>query len=81
MKRALQSSAAPAQQPDSGTHRSYTAAQIIGFLQISRSSFFEWKRRGLLPFLAQIEGLGRSVRYRADLVDRHLAGRSVRKTA
>ncbi len=74
-QRALQAVSARAEQPDSHAHRCYTAAQIIGFLQISERSFFELKRRGRLPFLEELRPrLGRTVRYRADLVDRYLAG-------
>ncbi len=57
--------------------RLYTAAQVIALLQISPSGFFALKKRGQLPFLEEIR-LGRSVRYRADLVDRFIAGRKVR---
>jgi hypothetical protein len=75
-QRALQVATAPAEQPNSRAYRCYTAAQIIGFLQISVSSFFEMKRRGQLPFLEELRPrLGRTVRYRADLVDRYLSGR------
>lgn len=58
--------------------RCYTAAQIIAKLQISPSHFFNQRRLGRLPFLEELKPrLGRSVRYRADLVDRYLAGRKV----
>lgn len=53
--------------------RCYSAAQIIGFLGISERTFFRLKRRGKLPFL-EVLRVGGSVRYRADLVDRFLAG-------
>lgn len=55
--------------------RCYTAAQIMAFLQISKGAFFQMRRRGQLPFLEELRPrLGRTVRYRADLVDRYLAG-------
>lgn len=71
----LQPSPSPAKQPHGRGHRCYTAAQIVGFLQISKCSFFALKRRGQLPFLEELRPrVGRSVRYRADLIDRYLAG-------
>lgn len=55
--------------------RCYTVAQLLDMLTLSRSTFFELKRRGDLPFLDELKPrLGRSARYRADLVDRYLAG-------
>lgn len=76
---ALKTAAAEAEQSHGRAHvahaRCYTAAQIIAFLQISKCSFFALKRRGQLPFLEELRPrLGRTVRYRADLVDRYLAG-------
>lgn len=71
-----ESGASSGQQPQSAANRVYTSTQIIGLLQISRSSFFHLKRRGALPFLHALH-VGRSVRYRADLVDRYLAGRPI----
>jgi len=55
--------------------RCYTTAQVIAALQIPRSSFFDLKRAGQLPFLEELKPrTGRRIRYRADLVDRYLAG-------
>lgn len=77
----LQSEAPSAKQADSAVHaahrRLYTAAQVIYLLQISPSGFFALKRRGQLPCLDEIR-FGHSVRYRADLVDRFIAGRKAR---
>lgn len=57
------------------SRRCYTVAQLLVLLTIPRSTFFELKRRGKLPFLEELKPrIGRSARYRADLVDRYLAG-------
>lgn len=79
MKRALQAVTSSAKQPSGSLNPAhlpcYTADQIVGLLQISLSGFFKLKRRGQLPFLEELRPrLGRVVRYRADLVDRYLAG-------
>lgn len=75
MKRALQTADAKAEQPPRHANRCYSAAQIISFLGISQRSFFEMKRRGQLPFVEELQPrLGRTVRYRADLIERYLAG-------
>ena len=69
------------------TPRCYTAAQIITLLQLPTRSFYDLKRRGKLPFLEELQPrLGGRIRYRADLVDRYLAGqwgqpRSFRRSA
>lgn len=74
-QRALQATTAPAQQSDRHAHGCYSAAQIIERLNISARTFFELKRRGQLPFLEELRPrLGRTVRYRADLIERYLAG-------
>ncbi len=71
----FESAAPKPEQADRYAHRCYSAAQIIAFLNISPRSFFALKRRGQLPFLEELRPrLGRSVRYRADLIDRYLAG-------
>lgn len=55
--------------------RCYTVAQLLVLLSMKRSTFFELKRRGQLPFLEELRPrLGRSARYRADLVDRYISG-------
>lgn len=55
--------------------RCYTLAQVIEKVQIPRSSFFMLKARGELPFLEELKPrVGRRARYRADLVDRYVAG-------
>jgi hypothetical protein len=79
MKARLQPTAPSAQQADGDLQivhrRCYTAKQIIAALQISTRAFFAMKRRGELPFLEVLRPqLGRTVRYRADLVDRYLSG-------
>ena len=57
------------------TPRCYTVPQLIDLLQLSRASFFDLRRRGRLPFLEELQPrLGNKPRYRADLVDRYLAG-------
>jgi hypothetical protein len=69
------------------TSRCYTTRQLLDLLNMPRRSFFDLKRAGKLPFLDELKPrLGRSARYRADLVDRWLAGnwggpKSFRRTA
>ena len=55
--------------------RCYTVAQLLELLQLGRRTFFTLKKAGQLPFLEELKPrLGRRARYRADLVDRYLAG-------
>ena len=55
--------------------RCYTVEDILSLLQMKISTFTELKRRGKLPFLEELKPrLGKRARYRADLVDRYLAG-------
>lgn len=59
------------------TPRCYTVAQLLGvdLLNMPRRTFFTLKAAGKLPFLQEIEPrLGRRIRYRAEPVDRYLAG-------
>lgn len=54
--------------------RCYTVKQLLEKLQLSRTSFFRLRRAGQLPFLEELRPrLGRTPRYRADLVDRYLS--------
>lgn len=56
--------------------RCYTTAQILDLLHMTRSTFFELKRQGRLPFLEELRPrLGRIARYRADRIDAYLAGK------
>lgn len=74
-ERSLQLATAPAQQPHGTLHRCYTTAQVLGLLQMPRRTFSHLKRAGLLPFLEELRPrVGRCARYRADLIDRYLAG-------
>ena len=53
----------------------YTVADLCERLHLSRSSFYEARNAGRLPFLEELRPrIGRVIRYRADLVDRYLAG-------
>jgi hypothetical protein len=57
--------------------RCYTVAQLLSveLLNMPRRTFFTLKRAGKLPFLDELKPrIGRRIRYRADLVDRYLAG-------
>jgi hypothetical protein len=57
--------------------RCYTVHQLLGveLLNMPRRTFFTLKKAGRLPFLEELKPrLGRRIRYRADLVDRYLAG-------
>lgn len=55
--------------------RAYTIAQICELASMPRRTFFHLRAKGELPFLTELlPRLGHVVRYRADLVDRYLAG-------
>jgi len=55
--------------------RCYLLGELLDKLQMSRSLFFDLKKRGALPFLEELRPrIGRRARYRADLVDRYLRG-------
>jgi hypothetical protein len=55
--------------------RVYTIAEIRTLLKVSPTTFKRMRRDGALPFLEELRPrLGRSVRYRAEPVDRYLAG-------
>jgi excisionase family DNA binding protein len=57
------------------THRSLTTKQVCEALNLSASTFFDLKRAGKLPMVEELKPrLGRLVRYRADLIERYLAG-------
>lgn len=85
-ERAFQSAPTPAEQTHRRLHRCYTVAQLCDMLALPRPTFFHLRKKGQLPFLEELRPrLGRTVRYRADLVERYLAGewggRSFRKRA
>jgi hypothetical protein len=67
--------------------RCYTIAQILERVHMNRRTFFHLRKVGQLPWLEEIRPrAGRYVRYRADLVDRYVAGqwtgpRAVRRMA
>lgn len=72
MNRALQSTPTPAQQSH---RRAYTIHQVCEALALNRRTFFHLRKKGQLPMLEELQPrLGRTVRYRADLIDRYLAG-------
>jgi hypothetical protein len=55
--------------------RCYLLPQVLDKLQMPRATFFTLKRAGKLPCAQEIEPrLGRCARYRADLIDRWVAG-------
>jgi hypothetical protein len=55
--------------------RCYTVPQLLERLQMTNRTFRRLRAAGEMPFLEELQPrLGRSVRYRADLVDRYLAG-------
>jgi hypothetical protein len=55
--------------------RCYTTAQLLDVLAMPRRTFFTLKAAHKLPFLEELKPrIGRCARYRADLVDRYLAG-------
>lgn len=59
----------------SGDPRCYTLAQVLEKLHMARGTFEDLRRKGQLPFLDELRPrLGRYVRYRAEPIDRYLAG-------
>ena len=55
--------------------RCYTLAQVIEKVPMARRTFYRLKARGELVFLQELKPrIGRRPRYRADLVDRWVAG-------
>lgn len=55
--------------------RCYTVPELLDKLQMPQRTFTALKAAGKLPFLEELcPRLGRRARYRADLVDRYLAG-------
>jgi excisionase family DNA binding protein len=69
------------------TARCYTVQELLTALQLSRTTFFDQLAAGHLPFLEELKPrIGNRRRFRADLVDRYLAGqwgqaRSFRRSA
>jgi len=67
--------------------RCYTVPELLTALQLSRSRFYVLLAQGQLPFLEELQPrIGGRRRYRAELVDRYLAGqwgqpRSFRRSA
>lgn len=56
--------------------RCYLLPELLRRLQMSEATFWRLKRLGQLPFLEELKPrLGNRARYRADLVDRYLAGK------
>jgi len=55
--------------------RCYRLPEILRKLQMPKTTFNRLRRAGKLPFLEELRPrLGRTPRYRADLVDRYLRG-------
>lgn len=55
--------------------RFYTTTDLLTKLQLTARTFSRLKKHQALPFLEELKPrIGRSPRYRADLVDRYLAG-------
>ena len=55
--------------------RCYTVGELLVLLKMPQRTFTRLKHDGALPFLEELKPrLGRTVRYRADLVDQYLAG-------
>lgn len=83
MKRQLQATQARAVEPSRTLRatdrphqiRCYTIPDLLRELALSRRTFFRLRRAGRLPFLDELlPRLGRSARYRAEPIDRYLAG-------
>lgn len=55
--------------------RCYTTEQVRALLQMQPSTFTELKAKGRLPYVQELlPRSGKRARYRADLIDRYLAG-------
>jgi len=55
--------------------RCYTVAQLLVLLQMPKATFERLRAARQLPFLQELRPrVGRLRRYRADLVDKYLAG-------
>jgi hypothetical protein len=53
----------------------YSKAELLVVLDLKESTFVHLKASGRLPFVVELlPRLGKHARYRADLVDRYLAG-------
>lgn len=79
-KHALKLAPSTLQQSDRHAHipapRCYSTRQIIGFLGISRRTFFNWKKFRSLPWLIALNTPdGCAARYKAEPVDRFLEAR------
>ncbi len=57
------------------SHRVYTRQEVCELLAIPRRSFYHHLRNGQLPMVEELKPrIGRICRYRADLIDRYVAG-------
>lgn len=64
-----------AQPQHARAHRAYTVAQLCEVLELPRSTFFHLRQSGQLPFVQELRPrIGRLARFRAEPVDRWLAG-------
>lgn len=61
--------------------RCYTTAEAIRKLNMSRRTFFRLKSRGELPLDELLPRLGRVARFRAEPIDRWLAGGGLRRAS
>ncbi len=61
--------------------RCYTTAEAIRKLSLTRRTFFRLKARGELPLDELLPRLGRVARFRAEPIDRWLAGGGVRRAS
>lgn len=65
----------------SHAERCYTTSEAIQKMSMSRRTFFLLKSRGELPLDELLPRLGRVARYRAEPIDRWLAGRGMRQAS
>jgi len=56
------------------TPRCYTIGQILELFHMGRRTFYTLKTAGKLPWLEELRPRCGRPRYRADLIDRYLAG-------
>ncbi len=62
-------------QPQPQPHVVYTIAQVCERLCIPRRSFYNLLKKGQLPMCEELQPrIGRIVRFRAELIDRYVAG-------
>jgi excisionase family DNA binding protein len=56
--------------------RCYTLPEVLAQLKMPRRTFYDLRTQGRLPFIEELRPrIGRTARFRADLIDRYLENR------